>query len=176
MWAIHISGEFFFHIYQSIKSDLAESHRVNLMMWLTIKDYHRRGLSYWFHIICNSFYLPSRPFSSSRCFVSLCPFLIIVTDRRSAENEGESPDFVLPYLCACVCVCLNARRWVGADICPIGRDLCPQRPFLVLFKARHVLLLQKFSQHQLGRYEILKALKLLEIKPWKRFFSGCQWS
>lgn len=86
------------HTYLTINLDPAGSWRVNLMMCLTNRVYHRRALSYWFHIICNSLYLPSRPFSSPPCFMWLCPFLIIVTDRRSAEkdgeNERESRDFV----------------------------------------------------------------------------------
>lgn len=68
------------------------------LMYLTNEMYHRRALSYWFHIICNPRYLPSRPLLSPLCFMQLCPFLIIVTDRRCAqkdwENERESRDFV----------------------------------------------------------------------------------
>lgn len=118
-------------MYLTIKLDPAGSWRVHLMMYLTNKVYHRRALSYWFHIICNSLYLPSRPFSSPLCFMWLCPFLIIVTDRRSAEkdgeNERESRDFV-----TAVFVCVNARSWVGVgvDIFPIGRDLYPRPPIL----------------------------------------------
>lgn len=66
-------------------------------IWLN-KMYHRGALSYWFHIICNPRYLPSSPLLSPLRFMRLCPFLIIVTDRRSAQkdwaNERESGDFV----------------------------------------------------------------------------------
>lgn len=92
--------------------------------------YHRRALSYWFHIICNSLYLPSRLFSSPPCFMWLCPFLIRVTDRRSAEkdgkNERESGDFVTGVF---VCLWILAVGWVwvwtSPDIFPVDWNPYP---------------------------------------------------
>lgn len=140
----------------TIKSEQAGSCLVNLMMWPTIKDYHRRGLSYWFHIICNSFCLLSRSFSSPLCFVWLCPFLIIVTDRRSAEkdaeNEEESGDFVLPYMCVCECLQMGGCgcRYLSYRSGPLPMPL----PSLLLFIVRDVLS-PKYSQHQLVWYRTI---------------------
>lgn len=91
--------------------------QVNLMMCLTNGGYHRRDLSYWFHIIRNSLYLPSRPFSSTPRFMWLCPFLIRVTDRRSGkkdgENERESGDFVTGVF---VCMWMLGWVWVWTSL------------------------------------------------------------
>lgn len=84
-------------------------------MCLTNRVYHRRALSYWFRIVCNSLYLPSRPFSSPLCFMWLSPFLIIVTDRRSGEkdgeNERESRDFVTAVFVVCERSQLGGCGW-----------------------------------------------------------------
>lgn len=93
--------------------DAAIMWRVNL----TNRVYHRRALSYWFRIIRNSLYLPSRPFfSSSHSIMWLCPFLIGMTDRRSAERKtegmkGRTEILSLEYLCICECI-----SWVGVNI------------------------------------------------------------
>lgn len=107
------------------------------LMYLTNKMYHRRALSYWFHIICNPRYLPSRPLLSPLCFMQLCPFLIIVTDRRSAQkdwaNERESRDFVTT---AFVC---ERLQWGG---CGCGYLPYRSRPFptpLILSSLYHML-------------------------------------
>lgn len=120
---VHVSSR---HMFLTIKLEPAESWRENLMIYLTNRVYHRRALSYWFHIMCNSLYLPSRPFSSPACFMWLRPFLIVVTDRRSAEkdreNERESGDFVTGEL-------VNAvgwvRVWTSPDIFPIDSNPHP---------------------------------------------------
>ena len=139
-WTFQTSGQFptshvstFFtshvsrrHMFLTIKLEPAESWQENLMIYLTNRVYHRRALSYWFHIMCNSLYLPSRPFSSPACFMWLRPFLIVVTDRRSAEkdseNERRSGDFVTGEL-------VNAvgwvRVWTSPDIFPIDSNPLP---------------------------------------------------
>lgn len=171
-------------MYLTIKLDPAGSWRVILMMCLTNKVYHRRALSYWFHIICNSLYLLSRPFSSPLCFMWLCPFLIIVTDRRSAEkdgeNESESRDFV-----TAVFVCVNARSWVGVgvDIFPIGRDLYPPpHPFYSLSYVKRCIIQSKNGRHDWDRVQTITTDIEVSVQDGKNkqktcrlFFNGCQW-
>lgn len=147
------------------------------MACLTNKVYHRRALSFWFHIICNSLYLPSRPFSSPLRFMRLCASLIIVTDRRSAEkdreNERESRDFV-----TAVFVCVNARSWVGVgtDIFPIGRDLY-QPP---IFSRLYLPLSDISSSARMDIKISPKQSQLIHKLMYKRvenpadFISGCQ--
>lgn len=96
--------------------------------------FDRRVLFYWFHIIRNSLYHPSRLFTSPPCFMWLCPFLIRVTDRRSAEkdreNERETRDFVTGVF---VHIWMLTFGWVWTVIFPIDWKPMPAPPTLSLF-------------------------------------------
>lgn len=101
--------------------------------------FDRRALSYWFHIICNSLHLPSRPFSSPRRFMRLHPFLIRVTDRRSAkkdaENERERGDFVTGVF-VFIWMITVGWVWTSSDIFPTDWKPLPAPTFFLLHLPR----------------------------------------
>lgn len=108
-------------------------------MYSTNKVYHRRTLSYWFHIICNSHYLPSRPFLSLLRFMQLCPFLIIVTDRRSAEKDGENERESRHFVTAvAVCECLHAGGCGCRYLSYRSRPLPTPIPLILFYSLSYV--------------------------------------
>lgn len=112
----------------TIKLDPARSWQVNLMMCLTNRVYQRRSLSYWFHIICNSLNLPSRPF-----FIRSVLYVTLSvhnqsdrqTLRRERRREWKGRAEILSLECLCVCECSQ----LGGCGCEHPKYITPPNSF-----------------------------------------------